>query len=535
MSASRERRERQALRATGQSTDKRIVKKKKADKTKDALTRWVVGIFVGIIGFTLVVLFLMGQGIPQRTLNAADINGEKIKINELEFHYYLAVSSFVDGWGEWLPYVGFDPSQPHESQQYFDEPGYTYRDYFLDEAMESLRSTVANWSDARANGVELTEDDIWYLEYNVEDLKRSARENNMSLNRLLTTIFGRGVTEESFRSTFSRMLLADRWRGMVYESYEVTENMINAHYWDNRNNFDQVTFYTLTLSGEPESDCDDDDHDHHHEEPTEEERAAAMEDASRRANEMLAAVNAGNFHRLALEYCDEAVRETLEADSTATFVQNMSLRGATGSAEGDWLADFARVPGDKTVIEDGTSFTVMVFVSRRLDAGSPTDVDVRHILVPFRENQDGPLYDVPEAEETAARMRANQLLYEWKSNGGTEDLFAEMADEHSSDPGSNGTRVADGGNSGGLYEGVTLGSMVEEFEEWCFNGDHSIGDTGIVRTVFGYHIMYLVRKGDPAWITDIRNTLKNDAFREYQENLAAGFEVKRGNFALRFW
>ena len=32
--------------------------------------------------------------------------------------------------------------------------------------------------------------------------------------------------------------------------------------------------------------------------------------------------------------------------------------------------------------------------------------------------------------------------------------------------------------------------MVEQFEDWCFDKERKPGDTGIVETKYGYHVMY---------------------------------------------
>ena len=40
---------------------------------------------------------------------------------------------------------------------------------------------------------------------------------------------------------------------------------------------------------------------------------------------------------------------------------------------------------------------------------------------------------------------------------------------------------------------VSIGQMVEPFEEWCFK-DHQIGDMDVVETIYGYHVMYFVGK-----------------------------------------
>ena len=32
--------------------------------------------------------------------------------------------------------------------------------------------------------------------------------------------------------------------------------------------------------------------------------------------------------------------------------------------------------------------------------------------------------------------------------------------------------------------------MVDAFENWCFDANRNPGDTGIVETTYGYHVMY---------------------------------------------
>ena len=34
--------------------------------------------------------------------------------------------------------------------------------------------------------------------------------------------------------------------------------------------------------------------------------------------------------------------------------------------------------------------------------------------------------------------------------------------------------------------------MVDAFENWCFDASRATGDTGIVETEYGYHVMYFV-------------------------------------------
>lgn len=111
-------------------------------------------------------------------------------------------------------------------------------------------------------------------------------------------------------------------------------------------------------------------------------------------------------------------------------------------------------------------------------------VDVRHILI-YPEGADGTNISTEEFSDEAweaAQTQAQELLDTFLAGDQTEEEFAALANEHSADPGSN--------QNGGLYEGVTEGEMVAAFNDWCFDPERQVGDTGIVKTNYGYHVMY---------------------------------------------
>ena len=108
-------------------------------------------------------------------------------------------------------------------------------------------------------------------------------------------------------------------------------------------------------------------------------------------------------------------------------------------------------------------------------------VNVRHILICPENVED-------TASWEAAKKKAEELYGTWKSGAATEDSFAELAAANTEDPGSMET--------GGLYEDVYPGQMVDTFDAWCFDDSRKTGDTGIVETSYGYHIMYFVSEGD---------------------------------------
>ena len=134
------------------------------------------------------------------------------------------------------------------------------------------------------------------------------------------------------------------------------------------------------------------------------------------------------------------------------------------------------------------------------DAGKA--VDVRHILL-MPENgttgDDG--YPVYSDEDWAACEAEVQKIYdEWKAGDMSEQSFADFAVKYSED-----------GNAaqGGIYEGVVQGYMVETFDSWCFDEARQSGDHGLVKTQYGYHIMYYVGSED-TWYVAAESDLLND-------------------------
>lgn len=139
------------------------------------------------------------------------------------------------------------------------------------------------------------------------------------------------------------------------------------------------------------------------------------------------------------------------------------------------------------------------------DAGKDAGklVDVRHILFQPQGGTTAADNSVTysDAEWEACKQEAQAVLDLWLEGGQTEELFAALATEHTSDPGSQTT--------GGLYEDVATGDMVTEFDAWCFDESRKVGDYGLVKTTYGYHVMYY--SGDEAiWISQCREALLSE-------------------------
>ena len=183
--------------------------------------------------------------------------------------------------------------------------------------------------------------------------------------------------------------------------------------------------------------------------------------------------------------------------------------------QGEWLNADDRKVGDLTMIPKETTTTdaegnktttvdgyyVMLFLGR--DDREQNLVNVRHILIAFTggttDESGNKTYS--DKEKQTAKDAIEAIQTEWLANGGTEDAFAALAKEKSTDTGSKG--------NGGLYEDVIPGKMTANFNDWCFAEERKAGDYSIVETEYGYHLIYFVSQDE----TTYRELLSEDAIR----------------------
>ena len=145
-------------------------------------------------------------------------------------------------------------------------------------------------------------------------------------------------------------------------------------------------------------------------------------------------------------------------------------------------------------------------------------VDVRHILIcptGGTENDDGSV-TYSEAEWEACRVKAQDLYDQWLADG-TEDGFATLAGQYTEDPGSMST--------GGLYTEVQQGDMVAPFDAWCFDASRKYGDSGLVQTDYGYHLMFFVA-AEQTWVANVQNTIINEKSTEIVDNAVAKWPME---------
>jgi len=175
-----------------------------------------------------------------------------------------------------------------------------------------------------------------------------------------------------------------------------------------------------------------------------------------------------------------------DADLEAFFKKN-AARYATAVPEQRKITYFAFTPNEIPggVPQPTQQEMQQYFSAHQSEYSIPEQARARHILIKVAQGADA-------KTDAAAKAKADDLLKQIQ--GGAN--FADLASKNSEDPGSK--------DKGGELGFARRGMMVPEFDNAIFT--QKIGDTKIVKTQFGYHIVQ-VEERQPAHSQSINEVL----------------------------
>ena len=535
MSASREKQNRQA--AAGQTDPKTA--REAQQRREEKRTNLLYGVIAAAVLIAVIVSLVWRSDFIPKITTAATIDGEKYTAAEVDYYYQTAYRNFVSNsqYSYFLSYLGLNTGATLKSQPINStaasmlgielpgaddadteagtdasaSTGMTWHDYFLNEALDNMSVIQAALKAAEAEGFQYPAGVQAQYDDNMAALKSVAAASGISVSQYLKANFGMGVTEKVYGEQLMRVLRYSAYADAYQNSLTYSDSELEETYNADRNTYDHVSYEVVSISGAAESTADEDGNTV---EPTEEDSAAALEAAQDAAEAILDGFrNGGDLEELAEE-------------NDGTYSQNENGSYSAGSVMSEWLYDDARKPGDTGTVADGTVQYVLVFHDRFRDE-NPT-IDIRHILVPLgtgsiAEGEEG--YEDEQAQLKAdAHAKAEELLAQWQAGEATEDSFAALAMKESTD----GSKY-----DGGLYTEVYQGKMVTEFNDWCFDAARQPGDTGVVDTQYGAHVMYFSGVNLSRWQSQAASNLRNEAYTAWEEDLVKDVTVQRSESGLK--
>ncbi len=487
--------------------------------------------------------FIASLSLPAQTLTGVTVsNGDqkaKVKVSTYNFYYASTYNSLksqqeqYEQYGLDMSQLGLDVdfSEKLSKQTYTDKETnkeMTWAEHLDEMVLDAIESTYTYYLAAvEANGgeePEITQDQKDQLEETIKSYTETANQYGYTLSGYLVRAMGKGVTEKVFRTESIRQYIASNYKTELttdVESKEYTADDVNKYK-------DEHTADLLAVDIKLfEADSED--------------NAKAFKDELK--------ADGSNFAELAAKYSTDDFNKkaytedgfTTELGVTKAVLQSKQVAIATADPheheEGeehsddeeqtysglDWLFSADRKAGD--IYQHSTS---VVYVITPAAITNAETVNVRHILIAPETADDASVTDATDEQWKAAYSKAEEILNNWKSGDATEDSFAELAKENTTDTGSQ--------DNGGLYENVIPGQMVNPFSAWCFEAGRKAGDTAIVRSAYGYHIMYYVgTTGEKVWEYNAKQALASADGASQSEKLEEEYTLKVNWFGSRYF
>ena len=473
----------------------RKVQKRKEEKEKEKKEERI-STTVGIV--FLVALVCLVASFPIRTYLATHetyvvINGEEVNKVEFDYVYNTSKNNYITQYGSYLSYFGLDTSKDLSTQMYSET--LTWKDYFEQNAVESLKQNKALMAEAKAAGFTYDTTD----EYNTfkETIKTSAAAAGVSDKEYVRSIYGSYATMGRIEEYVKNDMVMNAYYQKLQEDNAPSDDEIQSYYEENKATYDSVDYRLTTIEAELPT------------EPTEladpvEETAAdttgstdgtAATDSTQDTAYQPSDAEIAKAMEDAKVLADDA-EKTVAKDGEA---HENEKKSSVNYLISDWLFDDARKAGDTTVITNDNShcYYVVAFEKRYLDETPSADVRVI----------------IPTEDKTG-----EEILEEWKNGAATEDSFAELCKKYTQD-----TSAVE---NGGLFEQVTKTGMTEELSNWIFDSSRQAGDTVAITVSDSTYVLYYIGQDQPEWKINIKNTLVSDTMSQHMQDITADVTVE---------
>ena len=445
----------------------------------------------------------------------ATVDGQKISIGMYDY-YYASIVSYYEQYASY-GYYSLDTTKDYSKQYTTDDDGnkISWQKFFETEALKEVEQITTYYSKALEEGVTLTSAQKKTIEKQISTLKDSASQNDVSLDQYIKANFGTYCSEDTIRIMLEQYYLSANYKGKFKCETKVTDNDVDKYYNDHKNDYKKIEFYYIASPYDAT-----DDNSKNESIKTAEKIMAKMKDKK----SVVALVP-----EVYSSYIDSQVKSSMEQDSKLTekkareeaiksYESNVVTTVSGSESPFDdkmntWLfSDDTKVGSKKYYIDESAGYIYIVLKTSKASVEENETYTVRHILVAPESGSNSSSSTSEKTEYTdeqwaAAKKKADNILAKFNKTDKSEYEFAKLAEQYSTDSASTSSGSND--SFGGLYESVTLGQMVPDFEKWSIDDSRKYGDTGIVKSDYGYHNMFFINDC-PEYQSKIIAQIKSD-------------------------
>lgn len=480
-------------------------------------------IVLGVVAFSLNY-----YGALQRVIKIGGVGSDQsVTIAEYEY-YYMRAYNQVRYQAQYYQYYyqtsnGYDlslsPEEQTQTTQDSDGNEVTWAEKLHEDTLEIIQLHKAYYNEALKKGLKLTKADEANIDKQIESLRKEAEsagssstsgENKVtySLNAYLRKVYGGSINERFLRKQLKVQILAQKYitqrTAEIAKTYDQKD--IDAEYKKDTATYDFVTFraYTFKTTELTKKDNETDD-------ALKARQTKADAEVKKNANDFYNAVtNEATFTAKAKELNKDTANYNVDEDTKFSMLKSKVQSNFSEDAA-KWLFDSSTKEGSKKLFSDEENGKYIVVLAVKKPHQEKT-VTARHIL--FSTIDQSTNNELSEEEIAKKKTEAEDVLKKFNEGDKSEDSFAALANEYTEDTDT---------SNGGLYEHIYPGQMVTEFNDWCFNASRKPGDVEIVKTQFGYHIIYFVAKdGTDYYDSTIRTSKANQDVEKETKALQEG-------------
>lgn len=424
---------------------------------------------------------------------AVTVGDTKISIGMYNYYYTVVTNDYTSYSG----YEGYpDSSKPYDEQFTTDDDGnkISWADLFTQKTIDQINLIAAYYDAGIKEGITLTKNQKDGIKSTIDYLKQTAAENEMSVDAYISSNYGDYCGLATINSILTQRYIAENYYQKRVIDNKVTAKEEKAQYEKNRNKYDAMSVAYLQIPYGESNGID-----------TGVDEKTAVANANSYVKQIHSVNDMKKLIPVACKtiidyYVEQGYYQSADAcaEALASSIQ-ISLTADESALQKDaseWLfADTTKI-GECKAFNDTNNKVVYIFYKISDLAPDKTTVySVRHILVTPEaddEEANGGTVEYTKEQWAAAKKKADSIVTKYNKTGKTEYDFAQLAETYSDDTES--TSSGQSGYYGGLYEGVGLGTMVPEFENWSIDNARKYGDIDIVKSTYGYHIMFFVEK-----------------------------------------
>ncbi len=519
-------------------TEKQQKELSEAKKLKIMTTSFIVVMALIVCAFlvTQIISGVNRNGVIEKSSVALTVGNHKLNTVQMNYYFRDAVTKDYNDayntYGDSATYyflgMGLDLSKPLNKQVRNSSTGETWADYYWDKAVENAKTDYALYDLAEGDSeFKLPEDVQSTIDTNLLYLQLYASSSGASsVDEYLRYTYGQGSAQDSYLEYATVSATAAAYYNTHADTYEYDDAAIRAYEKEHYNDFSAYTFnsyyvsYTFFLPEGVTATT-----------ATTEQKNAAREKAEEVATALSTAKSVKEFDNLisALDVNKDSEEKVTSTLSTDLMHSQFKEEVANWLGSNDRKAGDMRVfPNTSKVTEDGkevevtNSYDIVMYGSRN-DYLEPMG-NVRHLLVNFeggiKDANGNTVYS--DAEKTTALTKAEGYLAFYLNGDKTEDSFVELVKKFSDD-----SSAADGG----LFEDIHPNSnYVETFRNWATDPKREAGDTDVIDSPYGYHVMYYVGDDELTYRDYmISNTLLSNDLEAWLNELVEAVAATEGD------